>query len=282
MAILAVQHIRRMKGGAQSHLMLGEDGFAYVVKFQNNPQHTRVLANEFLVSSLARIVGLSTPQVEIVDVPRQLIKNTRELRIDFGRTLVPCKAGLQFGSRFAGEAASDHVMDYLPEQQLAQVQNLREFAGILALDKWTANCDSRQALFVQRQFESGYQVVFIDFGHCFDAGNWRFYDSPIRGGYHDNCVYRQIAGWEAFEPWLTRIETISSQTIWDIVHQMPREWYGNTRSEMKMLVERLLMRRSRIREWIEAFGLSERRPFPRWDIAKQKAYRSSASTLACA
>ena len=43
MAILAVQHIRRMRGGAQGQLMLGADGHPYVVKFQNNPQHMRVL-----------------------------------------------------------------------------------------------------------------------------------------------------------------------------------------------------------------------------------------------
>ena len=53
MAVTAVQHIRRMRGGAQGQLMLGEDGHVYVVKFQNNPQHTRVLANEFLATRLA-------------------------------------------------------------------------------------------------------------------------------------------------------------------------------------------------------------------------------------
>src|ERR1019366_4957645 len=41
--VQAVQHVRRMRGGAQSHLMRCADGFYYVVKFQNNPQHTRVL-----------------------------------------------------------------------------------------------------------------------------------------------------------------------------------------------------------------------------------------------
>ncbi len=34
----AVQHIRRMRGGAQSHLMRCADSNYYVVKFQNNPQ----------------------------------------------------------------------------------------------------------------------------------------------------------------------------------------------------------------------------------------------------
>ena len=53
MAVLAVQHIRKMRGGAQGQLMLGADGQIYVVKFQNNPQHMQVLANEFLASRIA-------------------------------------------------------------------------------------------------------------------------------------------------------------------------------------------------------------------------------------
>jgi hypothetical protein len=46
--LLAVEHIRRMRGGAQAHLMRCDDGSYYVVKFQNNPQHVRILANEIL------------------------------------------------------------------------------------------------------------------------------------------------------------------------------------------------------------------------------------------
>src|SRR5258707_5597982 len=56
--IVAIQHLRRMRGGAQSHLMRCSDGNFYIVKFQNNPQHVRVLANEMLASLLARSVGL--------------------------------------------------------------------------------------------------------------------------------------------------------------------------------------------------------------------------------
>ena len=41
----ALEHIRRMRGGAQAHLMRCSDSFYYVVKFQNNPQHVRILAN---------------------------------------------------------------------------------------------------------------------------------------------------------------------------------------------------------------------------------------------
>ena len=74
MAVLAVQHIRRMRGGAQGQLMLGADGQMYVVKFQNNPQHIRVLANEYLASKLALAAGLTAPEVDMVEVSSWLVE----------------------------------------------------------------------------------------------------------------------------------------------------------------------------------------------------------------
>src|ERR1700721_2568487 len=63
-AVIAIQQIRRMRGGAQSHLMLAADGNLYVVKFRNNPQHVRVLAKEVLATRLAEAIGLSVPGPE--------------------------------------------------------------------------------------------------------------------------------------------------------------------------------------------------------------------------
>src|SRR5580658_8885301 len=96
LAVLAVQHIRRMRGGAQGQLMLGADGHVYVVKFQNNPKHVRVLANEFLATRLAAAAGLTAPEVELIEVSSWLVENTSELEMDLGRTREKCKPGLQF------------------------------------------------------------------------------------------------------------------------------------------------------------------------------------------
>ena len=264
MAVLAVQQIRRMRGGAQGQLMLGADVHVYVVKFQNNPQHMRVLANEFLASRLATAVGLTAPETELVEVSSWLVENTPELEMDLGKSRVRCQPGLQFGSRFVGGLMPGQVVDYLPEEQLAEVRNLGEFAGILALDKWTGNANGRQAVFQRKQRERRYRAVFIDFGYCFYAGEWKFEDAPLRGVYYRNEVYREIAGWEAFEPWLTRIETIADETVWEAASEVPPEWYGGDLSEMEALVEGLLHRRGRIRELIASFGKSNRVPFPKW------------------
>jgi hypothetical protein len=264
LAVEAVQHIRRMRGGAQGQLMLGADEHAYVVKFQNNPQHTRVLANEYLASKLALAAGLTAPEVEIIEVSPWLIEHTQELEMDLGRTRERCLPGLQFGSRFVGGLMPGQVMDYLPDEQLASVKNLNEFAGILALDKWTGNANGRQAVFARKARERRYRAVFIDFGYCFHAGDWKFEDVPLRGVYYRNDVYREITGWEAFEPWLSRIEAMPAETVWAAANEIPPQWYGGDQSEMEALVERLLARRSRIRELIEAFRNSDRKPFPKW------------------
>ena len=270
MAVLAVQHIRRMRGGAQGQLMLGADGLAYVVKFQNNPQHTRVLANEYLASRIAVAAGLTAPAVELIEVSSWLIENTPELEMDFGRTRERCRAGLQFGSRFVGGLMPGQVVDYLPEEQLAGLKNINEFAGILALDKWTGNANGRQAVFARKNRERRYRAVFIDFGYCFHAGDWKFEDSPLRGVYYRNDVYREITGWKSFEPWLSQIETMPAETVWAAAGEVPPEWYGGNLSEMESLVEKLLARRSRIRELIEAFRKSDRKPFPKWGMVGEE------------
>ena len=102
MAVLAVQQIRRMRGGAQGQLMLGADGHVYVVKFQNNPQHRRVLANELMASRLAAAAGLTVPETELVEVSSWLIENTPELEIDLGQTQERCQAGLAIRVAFRG------------------------------------------------------------------------------------------------------------------------------------------------------------------------------------
>jgi len=265
LAVLAVQAIRRMRGGAQSQLMLGADGKLWVVKFQNNPQHLRVLANELIATRLAAAIGLTVPVTDVVEVTEWLIRNTAEMYVELGRgTRDACAAGLQFGSQFAGGLMPGQVVDYLPEQQMEEVRNLAEFAGMLVVDKWAGNCNGRQAVFERRPKERKYRAIFIDQGFCFNAGEWTFPDSPLRGVYPRNLVYANVTGWSSFEPWISRVETMDAGRLWAIAEAVPPEWYGGDTAAIERLVERMLERRGRLRELISSFRDSERRPFPKW------------------
>ena len=266
MAVLAVQAIRRMRGGAQSQLMLGADGRLWVVKFQNNPQHVRVLANELFATRLAQTVGLTVPSSDVVEVTEWLIANTAGMHVEMAHGMRErYRPGLQFGSQFIGGLMPGQVVDYLPEQQLDEVRNLHEFAGMLALDKWTGNCNGRQAVFDRKPRERRYRATFIDQGFCFNAGEWTFPDTPLRGVYARNRVYAGVTGWQSFEPWLSRMETMEADRLWAIAEIVPPEWYGGDTATMERLTEQMLLRRGRLRELIGSFRDSNREPFPMWE-----------------
>ena len=255
-----------MRGGAQSQLMLGADGALWVVKFRNNPQGERVLANELLATRIAEAVGLSVPKTDVVEVTGWLVENSPEMIVDLGRGVkARCAAGLQFGSRFVGGLMPGQVVDYLPESQLDEVRNLGEFAGMLAVDKWTGNCNGRQAVFDRKPRERKYRATFIDQGYCFNAVEWSFPDAPLRGVYARNRVYNGVTGWESFEPWLTRVEELRAETLGSIAEEVPPEWYGGDPGTIEGLLEQLLRRRGRVRELIAGFRDSSREPFPKWN-----------------
>lgn len=253
-----------MRGGAQSQMVLCADGNLWVVKFRNNPQGSRVLANELIATRLAEAVGLSVPATDTVEVSGWLIGNSPDMWVDVGPgERLPCAEGLAFGSQFVGGLMPGQVADYLPEEQLAELRNIEEFAGMLCIDKWTGNSNGRQAVFARKPRERKYRAVFIDQGFCFHANEWSFPDSPLRGVYPRNVVYEYVTGWESFEPWITGIEEMAADTLWAIADQVPPEWYGDP-ADLEMLVEQLLKRRKRVRELVTAFRESQRAPFPNW------------------
>jgi hypothetical protein len=270
MPIQAVQHVRRMRGGAQAHLMRASDGHFYVVKFQNNPQHLRVLANELLATRLAERVGLPVPATEVIEVDGWLIENTPELCMEVSLRPVPCKPGLQFGARYVCDPAEAQVFDYLPESMLDKVKNREAFAGMLALDKWLGNANGRQAVFWKKSRERKYNVSFIDQGYCFNAGEWDFPDSPLRGVYARNCVYKEVRGWEQFEPWLSRIEKLDPKVVREVAGDIPPEWVGHDWQALEKLTEEILARRTKVRDLITGFRNSSRQPFPSWTEAEKK------------
>jgi len=261
----ALEHIRRMRGGAQAHLLRCSDGGYYVVKFQNKPQHRRVLVNELLGTKLAARLGLPVPQVAVVDVPEALIRYTADLVMQLGQSSVPCRAGLQFASRYPGDPRELTLHDFLPDEQLREVENLGDFAGMLAYDKWTCNTNGRQAIFLRHANHAPYRALMIDQGFCFNAGEWNFPDAPLRGLYTRQRVYEGVIGMESFAPWLERLETRVTPGVFDeLSKQIPPEWYEDNQDELYRLLETLDRRRARVRELLVDAKRSNRQPFPNW------------------
>jgi hypothetical protein len=260
-----------MRGASQPYLLRCADDFSYVVKFQNNPQHVRVLANEMLAARLARLIGLPVAIPAFVEVPAGLIQGPPPLELEIGPRRVLCLAGLHFGSQYPGFPNQTLVVDFLPDRLLSKVRNLTPvFLGGFVFDKWTCNCNGRQVVFYRSVEKEGpaYTALLIDQGFCFNDGDWSFPDSPIRGLYPRRLVYEKVEGFKSFEPFLSSIENLDPSRIEECLLDMPEEWCGPEPGQLTQLAERLCKRRRGLRQAIVDAKNSSLQPFPNWRETK--------------
>ncbi|MGH9378178.1 MAG: HipA family kinase [Terriglobia bacterium] len=254
----ALELIRPMRGGSQPWLVRCENGGYYVVKFQENPQHVRVLANEMLAGLLAQLIKLPAAEPAFVEMPAAL---AAQIHIEnalaggavdvFAASHASCglSDGLHFGSRFPGDPSQTLAVEFLPDRLLRQVSNLREaFLGALAFDKWTCNCDGRQLVFYRHPSSrrEAYTACLIDQGFCFNDGDWGFPDSVARSLYPRRLVYESVRGAESFEPFLSRIENLRRPELDACARQIPPDWCDGEPGGPARLAEMLYMRRRKL------------------------------------
>lgn len=251
--VVAIQHVRRMRGGTQSHLMRCSDDEYYVVKFQNNPQGRKILANECLGYLIAAALHLPVAPVRLVNVTDELIKSCKDMVVELASGRRPLQAGLCFGSRYAGYEFSrpgpclPTVYDFFPDTLLGNIQNLSDFVGMLVFDKWTGNRDDRQIVFVRVGRAAPLRALMIDQGFCFNGTRWNFPNAPKAGLYIRGSVYRSVEGIESFGPWIERLnKKINRSSLREMSEQIPREWYGDDRSALQTLLDSLDERRRAI------------------------------------
>jgi hypothetical protein len=277
MPVDARRFIRRVQGGAQAHLLEAADGHYYVVKFINNPQHRRILTNEWLASAFLRILGIATPEVAMVRVSAEFLEQNLDAHIQRGMHRGALKSGWHFGSRYPGDPAKAGVYDALPTSLLDRVENVNEFLGVLAFDKWVGNTDSRQAVFFHPNARSrshqsdapsvhiGFVAQMVDNGHIFEGANWRFSDSPLQGLYSGRTVYSSVRGLSCFEPWLDLIVNFREDVVDQALKEVPGSWLDGDEGEIERLLEKLMLRRKRVPELIEASFSTESSLFPSWE-----------------
>ena len=254
-----------MRGGAQSHLMRCADGRYYVVKFQNNPQHTRVLVNDWLGTRLGEMIGLPMPAVAVMDVHPWLVERTPDLRIEMGGQRTMFTAGLSFGSRYRGVAdrrpgvglpAGGHDATSAQRERLSPARSrstngratptgARQPSG-----SWRASASLPPASSIRVIASTPASGIFPTRRCAASSGATMFMHVSHRG--------------TASSRGSSRIENFPESSLWPLAEEIPPEWYGAATDELERLLSRLLTRRARVRELIQDFKNSSRNPFPNW------------------
>jgi hypothetical protein len=276
MPIQARKMVRKMRGGAQAHLLEASDGHFYVVKFLGNPQHRRVLTNEMIAGIILKYLQISSPETALIELTQEFLKENPHVHLTSGSKRVEVQPGWHFGSRYPGDPNLVAVYDFVPDSLLGQVNNLGDFLGCLVFDKWVSNADGRQNVFLRAPLidwfpeqrphpqKLGFLALMIDHGFVFNGPHWEFVDTPGYGLYMRKLVYERVQGIESFEPWLSRVEHFPDEVLDRAMKSIPPQWICGEEDELERLLERLLTRRRKVRALIEDVRNSNLNPFARW------------------
>jgi hypothetical protein len=277
MPVEAIRLVRKMRGGAQAHLLECGDGHFYVVKFRNNPQHRRILINEWIASVFLNYLQISAPAAAIVNLSAEFLESNPEVHIQLGTRHLEVEPGWHFGSRYPGDPAKVMVYDFLPDLLLDKVVNVGEFLGVLAFDKWMGNADARQSIFFRarlRQWSpspagpetprAGFVAHMMDHGYVFDGPHWIFPDSPLQGLYFRPNVYQNVRSWADFEPWLDRVVHFPEEVVDEAQKQIPPDWLAEDADALEAMLAKLMSRRKRVPDLIRESRRGRVNPFPEW------------------
>src|ERR1022692_1225633 len=277
MPLTAVRQVRKMRGGAQAHLLEADDGYWYVVKFRNNPQHRRILVNELLSSAFLDYLKITAPETALVELSPSFLAANAEIHISLGSRRIDIEPGWHFGSRYPGDPSRTAVYDFLPDALLPQVVNLEDFRAILVFDKWVGNADGRQSVFYRAMVRRGdpgstpgtggrpgFVARMIDHGFAFNGPNWDFPESPLQGLYARRLVYDSVRSLDDFQPWLAQVISFPEEVIDRAWKRIPRDWIDGEEDALDQLLGRLFERHKRVPELIAACRGARTNPFPNW------------------
>lgn len=261
-----------MRGGAQAHLIEAEDGHFYVVKFRNNPQHRRILINEWIASVFLKHLQIAAPVAATIELTEEFLSANPDVHIQLGSRRAAVPPGWHFGSRYPGDPTRTAVYDFLPDALLSHVVNLPDFLGVYAFDKWMGNADARQSIFFrarvhdwkQTHERQGFLAQMMDHGYVFDGPHWSFVDSPLTGLYFRPVVYQEVGSLEDFQPWLDRILHFPDEVVDDAYKQIPPQWLEEDVDAVEALLEKLIARRKRVPDLLKEARDSRSKPFPNW------------------
>jgi len=271
MPLTAVRHVRKMRGGAQAHLLEADDGHWYVVKFRNNPQHRRILVNESLAATFLEYLKIATPKTALIEVTAEFLTAHPDVHLHLGTRRIPFEPGWQFGSQYPGDPGRTAVYDFLPDALLPQVVNLEDFRAILVFDKWTGNADGRQCVFYRAMVRNedgggspGFVARMIDHGFAFNGPHWDFPESPLQGLYARRLVYDAVRSLDDFQPWLNQIVNFPEEVMDQAWKRIPADWVEGEEDALQQLLEKLFQRRKLLPELIASCRLARANPFPNW------------------
>jgi hypothetical protein len=273
----AERYIRPVGDGWGRHLVEGRDGLRYVVIVPTGHQSETKPATEVICNRLSRLLGLSVPDAAVVVVSARLLSLSRDTRPGLGPVpAVKATPKLCAGFRYGDSSPSDILP--LRDQHLS-ARNLRQLVGSMTLDIWTLNLAERKWSSTFSQVTSRDELTLEGGGGCLSGGDWhRFLGAFATSEPAPQAIALDVRRWDRIRPWLRRIAEVNMNPIWELVFQMPPEWYGGRRRLVMEVLDKLESRRFGLRNTVHGLVRTGYFPAMRMPAARVEVGRESQAS----
>jgi hypothetical protein len=233
------------KGSAGTRIMADKEGNRYYVKFKENSQFLKVLANEYVAGKIAETLELPAPIVHIVDIDPLLVPAMAPIN------QLAISAGPHFGS---AELPNLYTLPSI-RSIVGQCHNADQYPAIILFDALLYNSDRRNdGNYVVTTSVEGLKFNIIDHGFCFGTMWDKEMLKGICGEWSNAYLpemYSMINSRNEFDLPLQMIEVLSDDFFANLVVQIPADWLPDL-TERATLVQFLIYQRNHIKEMLEA------------------------------
>lgn len=244
MTIQARKFISKIDGSAEPFIVQAEDSKRYVVKTGN--RFPRIPRNEWASANLLQMLSIPMPSVSPITIDGLLL--APHVQMKWG---VSTYNPLHFGSELL------EGKTLLAPRESMHVQNTSAFVSMVVFDKWVANLDYRQAVFVEK--DGNFKGYMIDNENAFCDLFSDVKDFSQGSVYPSLHIYQGVTGPNTFSPMLEKIYALQDYEVRECFTNNP--WRLGNEEE---LVDTMLRRRERLETAVHSYCNKTKKFFPNW------------------
>ncbi len=241
------------RGGSQAQFMADESGKEYIVKYKENGQNLKTLANEFIAGKIAEKLELPSPKVYLVNLHPLLVPTIPPINA------VQISSGPHFGSEKLDNVYSGPSIRALINKCI----NIQVFPEIILFDAALHNIDrNNDGNYILQSLTRGYNFCIIDHGHCF-SNLWTVI--TLKGLYglwsisYLEEMYSTISSRAEFDKGIQNIRDLDDSFVSNLVDETPPEWLPDPAERLAMK-EYLIYQRGEIENML----LDNKKYFKKW------------------
>jgi hypothetical protein len=220
------------------HLIDGSDGFQYAITLPTRLWTETLPATEMICNELARLFDLRVPSAAVVSVGWKLLQLADA---DHRAWPEPKRHGSEFccGFRYLGPERDAGVPGALHGRACP-----KQLLGALVFDIWTLNLAPREFLPASNATGGKPKMLIFDQSHCLLGSQWNEFEGSSFESYPSpQWAAGGVKSLDELWPWVHRASMMDLNPLWEIVSQMPAQWYGNRRAVVAGVLEKLSARR---------------------------------------